>query len=83
MYLKKHTKKLIAPIIITVLVVCYFVFYISVGLFITDVPSIVKILMLIIPISLAILSVYMLIERIREIKGGEEDDLSKYWLYNR
>ena len=78
MYLKKHTKKLIAPIIITVLVVCYFVFYISVGLFITDVPSIVKILMLIIPISLAILSVYMLIERIREIKGGEEDDIGKY-----
>ena len=78
MYLKKHTKKLIAPIIITVLVVCYFVFYISVGLFITDVPSIVKILMLIIPIGLAILSVYMLIERIREIKGGEYDDIGKY-----
>ena len=78
MYLKKYTKKLIAPIIITVLVVCYFVFYISVGLFITDVPSIVKILMLVIPISLAILSVYMLIERIREIKGGEEDDIGKY-----
>lgn len=76
--MKKQTKKLIAPIVITILMILYFIFYISVGLFIMDIPSITKALMLIIPISLIILSVYMLFERIGEIKGGEEDDLSKY-----
>ena len=48
------------------------------GLLIIDIPSIAKILVLIVPIALIILSVYMLFERIGEIKGGEEDDLSKY-----
>lgn len=27
--------------------------------------------------------IYNMIERIKEIKGGEEDDISKYWLYFR
>lgn len=76
--MQSHTKKLIAPIIITVLIIIYFVFYIYMGLYINDMPSIIKILFIIIPICFIILSIYMLIERIREIKGGEEDDLSKY-----
>jgi hypothetical protein len=25
--------------------------------------------------------IFVCIERIREIQGGEEDDISKYWLY--
>lgn len=74
----KQTKKLIAPIIITILIICYFIFYTYIGVLISDIPSIVKVLILIIPISLIILSICMLFERIREIKGGEEDDLSKY-----
>lgn len=76
--LTKQTKKLIAPIIITILIICYFIFYIRIGLLIGGIPLIAKILAFIIPISLIILSVYMLFERIEEIKGGEEDDLSKY-----
>ena len=77
-HLDKQTKKLIAPIIITILLICYFIFYIGVGLLIAGIPLIAKILVFIIPIGLIILSVYMLFERIEEIKGGEEDDLSKY-----
>ena len=76
--MKEQTRKLIAPIIITILIICYFILYIWVGLLIIDIPSIAKILVLIVPIALIILSVYMLFERIGEIKGGEEDDLSKY-----
>ena len=76
--MSKHTKKLIAPIIITILIICYFIFYIRIGLFISDMPSIARVLVFIVPIGLIILSIYMLFERIGEIKGGEEDDLGKY-----
>ena len=76
--MKKHTKKLIAPIIITVLIVLYFIAYMFIGSIIPGMPTFVKVLVLIIPIGLIVLSVYMLFERIDEIKGGEEDDLSKY-----
>ncbi|OLS03402.1 hypothetical protein TICRE_06320 [Tissierella creatinophila DSM 6911] len=76
--MKKHTKKLIAPIIITVLIVSYFVFYMWMGLFISEIPSIMKMLLLVFPVGLIALSVYMLFERVKEIKDGEEDDLSKY-----
>lgn len=76
--MKNQTKKLIAPIIITILLVCYFVFYIWIGLFTKDMPLIMKLLLLVVPIGLIGLSIYMLFERIREIKDGEEDDLSKY-----
>lgn len=49
-----------------------------IGLSISEIPSIIKILLLIVPIGLIVLSVYMLFERIDEIKEGVEDDLSKY-----
>lgn len=76
--MKRQTKKLIAPIVITILVICYFIFYMWIGLSISEIPSIIKILLLIVPIGLIVLSVYMLFERIDEIKEGVEDDLSKY-----
>lgn len=76
--MKKQTKKLIAPIMITILIVCYFILYISVTLYLNEMPKFASLLFIIIPILLAILSVYMLFERVKEIRGGEEDDLSKY-----
>ena len=76
--MKKQIKKLIAPIIITILIICYFIFYISVSLYLNEMPIFAKLLFIIVPILLIILSIYMLLERIKEIKGGEEDDLSKY-----
>ncbi len=76
--MKKQTKKLIAPIVITILLVCYFVFYIYWSLLIYEIPLFINILLIVVSIGLIILNIYMLIERIKEIKGGEEDDLSKY-----
>lgn len=76
--MNKHTKKLIAPIIITILLICYFIIYMVTGLYVNEFPPIMKILLLVIPLGFIGLSIYMLIERINEIKGGEEDDLSKY-----
>ena len=69
--MNKQTKKLIAPIIITLVIIGYALFYLLAATFI-------NVLFIIFPIGLIALSIYVLVERIKEIKGGEEDDLSKY-----
>lgn len=74
-------KRFIAPIIITILVVCYCIFmmvgFIGFAMFDgLDLPGFL--LMLIVPVSVGAITVYMLVERVREIKGGEEDEASKY-----
>lgn len=76
--MKKNTKKLIAPIIITVLLIIYYFIYLWMGVSINDMPIVMKIIVIIFAIGLIGLTIYMLFERIGEIKGGEEDDLSKY-----
>ena len=72
----EHGKKMIAPIVITVIVVLYYLLYFGVLLYFL--PLILKILFGIIPFLLGGVMIYVCVERIREIKGGEEDDLSKY-----
>ncbi|MFH5835602.1 hypothetical protein ACHAL6_05905 [Proteiniclasticum sp. C24MP] len=77
--MKKHRKKMVAPVVITVLVICYFIFYMWMGWSTREeIPLLLKILLLLVPAGFIGLISYMLLERIREIKGGEEDDLSKY-----
>ena len=71
-----HGKKMIAPIVITVLVVLYYLFYF--GFLMAFVPLVLKILFGIIPLLLAGLMIYVCVQRILEIKEGEEDDLGKY-----
>lgn len=79
MLLKKQTKKMIAPIVITVIVISYFMFYIWLGFAESgDIPLLVKILLFIVPSGLIVLMVYLLFERIHEIKEDDDDDLSKY-----
>ena len=48
------------------------------GVYIDEMPTIMKIILIIFGVGFIGLSIYMLYERIGEIKGGEEDDLSKY-----
>jgi len=74
-----HRKKMVAPIIITIIVVLYYVFYFAI--LITLLEGIWKYLLGIIPMLLSLLMIKVCIERINEIKKGEEDDISKYWLY--
>lgn len=71
-----NIKKIIAPIIVTVIMVLYFVVYF--GFLITVVEGIWKYLLGIIPFALDAVMVKVCIERINEIKKGEEDDISKY-----
>ena len=74
--MSEHTKKKLAPIIITVLIVLYYGVYF--GIIVSLVPGIFKIPLGIIPLFLGITMIYVCVQRIKEINGGEEDDLSKY-----
>jgi len=72
-------KKMTAPIVITIIMTLYYVIYF--GFLITLLDGIWKYALGIIPIIFSIIMVKVCIERINEIKKGEEDDISKYWLY--
>ena len=74
--MNKHYKKMIAPIVVTILLVLYYIIYFA--LLISIVEGIWKVLLGIIPLLFIIVMIKVCIERIQEIKGGEEDDLSKY-----
>lgn len=71
------TKKLIAPIIITIFLVLYFLGFLL-TCFLVPMPLGAKILGALIPAALIGVSVYVLFERMKEIRSGEEDDLSNY-----
>ena len=71
-----HKKKMIAPIVVSVLTILYYIVYF--GFVISLLDGVFKYALGIIPIVFSILMVKVCIERIQEIKGGEEDDLSKY-----
>ena len=71
-----HKKKMIAPIVVSVLTILYYIVYF--GFVISLLDGVFKYALGIIPIIFSIIMVKVCIERIQEIKGGEEDDLSKY-----
>ena len=71
-----HKKKMIAPIVVSVLTILYYIVYF--GFVISLLDGVFKYALGIIPIVFSILMVKVCIERIQEIEGGEEDDLSKY-----
>ncbi len=74
--MKRNFKKLIAPIIIAVLLIIYFIAYF--GFLITLLNGFLKYLLGVLPVAFAAVTVYVCVERIKEIRSGEEDDLSKY-----
>ncbi len=74
--MKKYNKKLIAPIIVTIIVVLYYIAYF--GFLISLFEGIWKYALGIIPVIFSAIMVKVCIERINEIRKGEEDDISKY-----
>ena len=76
MNMRDHIKKMIAPILVTVIMVLYYVVYF--GFLILLLEGIWKYAFGIIPLILSAVTVKVCIERINEIKKGEEDDISKY-----
>ncbi len=74
--LNVHKKKIIAPIIITAIIILYYIAYF--GFLISLLDGIWKYVFGIIPLVFSGIMIYVCIERINEIKKGEEDDISKY-----
>jgi len=72
-------KKLIAPIIITIIFIVYLCSWFYFFIFLNGFkPGIFEVIGCIVPIALIGVSVGNLIQRIKEIRSGEEDDLGKY-----
>ena len=68
---------MIAPIIIVVIIVFYYLF-ITFFLIRINFPLLLKVTLIGIPLIVILTLLFVLRERIIEIKKGEEDDLSKY-----
>ena len=71
-----NKKKLVAPIVVTIIMILYYVVYF--GFLISLFDGIWKYALGIIPFIFSIVMIKVCIERIKEIKEGEEDDISKY-----
>ena len=74
--MKSHKKKMIAPIVVAILMILYFVVYF--GFLITLLDGVWKIALGVLPVAFSLVMIKVCIERIREIKKGEEDDISQY-----
>ena len=74
---QKYWKKMIAPIVITAIMVIYLLLFVVLGWF-TGAPFFIWLIAVLMPLALIGACIYVLIERIEEIRSGEEDDLSKY-----
>lgn len=74
--MNNHGKKMTAPIVVTVIVVLYYVIYFSILM--TLLGGIWKYVLGLIPIIFSAIMIKTCVERLNEIKKGEEDDISKY-----
>ena len=74
--MKSKKKKMIAPIVVSVIIILYCIVYF--GFLISMFDGIWKYILGIIPLLLSAVMVNVCIERIREIRKGEEDDIGKY-----
>ena len=75
---KENQKRYAVPIIITLILLLYFIVYL--GVLIAILPKDWKYVLFIFPLALAVIGllIYVCIDRIKEIRSGEEDDLGKY-----
>ena len=74
--MQSRKKKMIAPIVVTAILVLYYGAYF--GFLISLLDGVWKYALGIFPLALVAILVKVCIERIKEIKEGEEDDLSQY-----
>ena len=71
-------RKLAAPIVISVLVGLWLLGYAVLMFLVPAIPLWIKLLGAVIPLALLGVTIYVLCERIKEIRSGEEDDLDNY-----
>ena len=75
--MEKHGRKIVAPLAVTVCVLVYLAFY-SLWLIDQVRAPVLKVLLAFVPAILGAVMIGVCVQRIREIKGGEEDDLGQY-----
>ncbi|GHV75680.1 hypothetical protein AGMMS49942_05010 [Spirochaetia bacterium] len=75
--MNNHAKKIIAPIVVTIGIALYYTIGVIVLLNVA-LPDIIKVTAIIVSVIVTVVFVFVLIERIKEIRSGEEDDLSQY-----
>ena len=75
---KAHAKKMIAPAVVTAISVLYYAGFAAACIFLPGFSLPGRLICGILPLLLAAVAVYVFIERIKEIRSGEEDDLSQY-----
>ena len=72
-----HGRKMIAPVVVVLILISYY----FAGVYFLlrfNIPIMIKAMIIILSVLLTAVLIKVLIERIREIKQGEEDDLGKY-----
>ena len=74
----KHLKKMIAPILITVISLAYLIVFGVIFITVPGLPLLLSVTGGILWLFLAGVSIFVFVERIKEIRSGEEDDLSQY-----
>lgn len=71
-----NRKKMIAPVVVTAALILYYAFYF--GLLISLLDGVWKAVLGIVPLAFAAVLIKVCVERINEIREGEEDDLGQY-----
>ena len=71
-----NRKKMIAPVVVTAAVILYYAVYF--GFLINLFDGVWKVVLAIVPLAFAAVMIKVCIERINEIRKGEEDDLGQY-----
>ena len=67
---------MIAPIVVSAVMILYYAVYF--GFLMTLLPGIWKYVLGIVPLGFAVLMIRVCVDRINEIKKGEEDDIGQY-----
>lgn len=74
--MKNKAREMAAPIIVTAFCIIYYAVYF--GFLISAIGGIFRVILGVVPLILSALTVKVCIDRIKEIKKGENDDISKY-----
>ncbi len=73
-----YGKKIVAPIVISIILVAYYIGFGIACFTIEEFNLTGKLLMGLIPLAFIGVVIAVLVERMKEIRSGEEDDLSQY-----
>lgn len=73
-----HGRKIVAPVVIAVLFVVYYASLAVVLALVSGISGLLKGLLIFVPLALAGVMIGVTVSRIKEIRSGEEDDLSQY-----